>query len=445
MDIILTPFVWLLRLFYNLCGSYGLALILFAVVVKVILFPFSLKGKRSMIQMNMLSEKMQKLQKQYGKDRERYNLEVQKLYEREKVNPMGGCLWSFIPMIVLLILYPIIREPIHYMMGINSPEVLNAIAETVNWNTVALDMGWIKETAGTFTETIGYYNQLYLASLITPDNVGAVQAAAGEVGKQIFSINFDFLGFANLSRIPVLKFWTVAGGLGLFVLPIISAASSLLFSILSMKTNAVNQQSAQAANNSSMKSMMIVSPLISLWIGFTLPAALCVYWIANNLLSMLQEIICGRMLKKDYEKAAAMKAEQELREKEEEKERRRLAAEERARRLEEEKKNKGKKKKAAKRAPEDDGNQNGAVKAASRVGMRQYARGRAYDPYRYSDEGPTPYPGEERIFPHKGQEELPQPPEEEALTAALPEPETEEPADAEAPYAEEAEDSSDEE
>ena len=113
MDIILTPFVWLLRVFYSFCGSYGLALILFAVVVKVIMFPFALKGKRSMIQMNMLSEKMQKLQKQYGKDRDRYNLEVQKLYEREKVNPMSGCLWSFIPMIVLLILYPIIREPIH--------------------------------------------------------------------------------------------------------------------------------------------------------------------------------------------------------------------------------------------------------------------------------------------------------------------------------------------
>ena len=93
-QIILSPFVWLLTVFYNLFGSYGLALIFFAIVVKLILFPFSLKGKRSMIQMNMLSDKMQKLQKQYGKDKERYNLEVQKLYEKEKVNPMSGCLWS---------------------------------------------------------------------------------------------------------------------------------------------------------------------------------------------------------------------------------------------------------------------------------------------------------------------------------------------------------------
>ena len=138
MDIILTPFVWLLQLFYNLCGSYGIALILFAIVVKLLLFPFSLKGKRSMIQMNMLSDKMNKLQKQYGKDKERYNLEVQKLYEKEKVNPMGGCLWSFLPLLILLPLYAIIRQPLKYMMGINTQEMLDVVANTVNWSAVEI-------------------------------------------------------------------------------------------------------------------------------------------------------------------------------------------------------------------------------------------------------------------------------------------------------------------
>ena len=112
MGIILKPFAWLLLTFYNIFNSYGLALILFAIVIKLILFPVSLKSKKSMIQMNLLSGKMQQLQKQYGKDRERYNLEVQKLYEREKVNPMGGCLWSLIPMIVLIALYGIDRKSV---------------------------------------------------------------------------------------------------------------------------------------------------------------------------------------------------------------------------------------------------------------------------------------------------------------------------------------------
>lgn len=397
-QIILSPFVWLLRLFYNVSGSYGIALILFAVIVKLILFPFSLKGKRSMIQMNMLSGQMQKLQKQYGNNRERYNMEVQKLYEKEKVNPMGGCLWSFLPLLILLPLYAIIRQPIKYMMGLNSQDALDAIAQAVNWGSVALDNGWIREAADTFANT--GYNQLYLSSLITPDNLSAVQAAVGEAGQSIFSINFDFLGIMDLSQIPDLQFWTVAGGFALFVLPVISALSSLVFSFISMKTNAINQQSAQSSNNATMKSMMIMSPLISLWIGFSMPAALCVYWIAQNLLSMIQEFLCGKLLKKDYERAAALQEERERLEKEEEKERKRLAAEERARRIEEEKLNKGKKKKGEKK-PEDPDKIPGIVKEFSREGMRQYARGRAYDPYRYSDEGPTTYLDCNPLFPPK--------------------------------------------
>ena len=368
-------------------------------MVKLILFPFSLKGKRSMIQMNMLSDKMQKLQKQYGKDKERYNLEVQKLYEKEKVNPMSGCLWSFVPLLILLPLYAIIRQPLKYMMGVNSQDLLNAVANAVQWNSAALDMGWIKEAADSFANT--GYNQLYLASLITPENLASVQAAVGEAGSKIFSINFDFLGLIDLSQTPQLKFWTISGGFGLFLLPVISAASGFVFSLISMKTNSVNQKSAQAANNATAKSMLIVSPLMSLWIGFAMPAALCVYWIANNLLSMLQEFLCGKLLKKDYEKAAAQQAERERQEKEEEKERRRLAAEERARRLEEEKQNKGRKKKAEKKPAEEEEKIPGAVKEASRVGMRQYARGRAYDPYRYSAEGPTAYPGAAPVFQKK--------------------------------------------
>ena len=382
-QIILSPFVWLLTVFYNLFGSYGLALIFFAIVVKLILFPFSLKGKRSMIQMNMLSDKMQKLQKQYGKDKERYNLELQKLYEKEKVNPMSGCLWSFVPLLILFPLYAIIRQPLKYMMGVNSQDLLNAVANAVQWNSAALDMGWIKEAADSFANT--GYNQLYLASLITPENLASVQAAVGEAGSKVFSINFDFLGLIDLSQTPQLKFWTISGGFGLFLLPVISAASGFVFSLISMKTNSVNQKSAQAANNATAKSMLIVSPLMSLWIGFTVPAGLSIYWIAQYFFSIFQEIICGKLLKKDYEAAQAAAAQRELEEKEEEKRRKEEARLERQRRLEEEKKNRGKKKAAKK--DEDAGP--AINKDDSRIGIRAYARGRAYDPNRFG--GVTPY------------------------------------------------------
>ena len=146
MGIILAPFAWLLLFFYNLFDNYGLALILFAIVIKLILFPVTLKTKKSMIQTTMLSGKMQQLQKQYGKDRERYNLEVQKLYEREKVNPMGGCLWSLIPMVVLIALYGVIREPLTYFMHLSAQQI-QLLADQLDWQTVAVANGWMSQGA----------------------------------------------------------------------------------------------------------------------------------------------------------------------------------------------------------------------------------------------------------------------------------------------------------
>ena len=385
IQLLLTPFVWVLMLFYELFDNYGVALILFAVLVKVILFPLSIKAKRSMIQMNMLNGQMQKLQKMYGNNRDKYNLEVQKLYEREKVNPMGGCLWSMLPVLILFPLYAIIRQPLTYLMNL-TPDVISEIAQVVNWSTEAVAQGWIREAAD-FVNT--GYNQLYLASLITPDNISAVQAVAE--GARV--INFNFLGL-NLAQMPQWQFWTWDvvdwAHIGLFLMPIVSAGSGLLFSLIMMKTNAVNKQSQNAAANSTNKTMLIISPLMSLWIGFAMPAGLSVYWISQNVLSMLQEFLAGKILKKDYEKAAVEAARREAEEKEEEKHRREEERAERARRIEEAKHNKGKKK-GPKAKDTDENKIPASVREASRVGIRAYARGRAYDPYRFSPDGPTPY------------------------------------------------------
>ena len=386
IQLLLTPFVWVLMLFYELFDNYGIALILFAVLVKVILFPLSIKAKRSMIQMNMLNGQMQKLQKLYGNNREKYNLEVQKLYEKEKVNPMGGCLWSLLPLVILLPLYAIIRQPLTYLMNL-TPDVISEVARVVDWNNAAVSAGWIKEAAD--FANVGY-NQLYLASLITPENIGAVQAVAE--GARV--INFNFLGL-NLAQMPQWQFWTWSSvdwaHIGLFLMPIVSAGSGLLFSLIMMKTNAVNQQSQNAAANSTNKTMLIISPLMSLWIGFAMPAGLSVYWISQNVLSMLQEFLAGKLLKKDYEKAAEQAAIREAEEKEEEKRRREEERAERARRIEESKNNKGKKKGPKTPKDPDESKIPASVREASRVGIRAYARGRAYDPYRFSPDGPTPY------------------------------------------------------
>ena len=369
MGIILTPFAWLLMLFYDFSQNYGIALILFALVIKLVLFPFNLKGKKSMIQMNLLSSKMQQLQKQYGKDRERYNLEIQKLYEKEKVNPMSGCLWSFIPIIFLMVLYGIIREPLTYLMNVPA-DMIETVAEI------------------TGVANSGTYPQIaMLKAIADPAVLEQVKAALGDAGAGLFSMNVEFLGI-NLANIPQLNYWSNGmnwGSVGLFLLPLVSVGTSLLSMYVSMKTNQMNrggEQNEQMAKTN--RTMMIFMPIMSLWIGFTVPAGLSIYWIAQYIFSIFQELICGRLLKKDYERARAEAAERERQEKEDEKRRKEEARLERQRRLEEEKKNRGKKK-PKKAEPTEPG----INKDDSRIGIRAYARGRAYDPNRFG--GVQPY------------------------------------------------------
>ena len=377
---ILMPFTWLLQFFYNVFGSYGFALIFFAVIVKLILFPFSLKGKRSMIQMNMIQGKMQQIQRKYANDRERQNLEIQKLYEKEKVNPMSGCLWSFVPLLILLPLYAIIRQPLKYMMWLTGEQITQLLEVLNTYSARAID------------PTGNAFYQLAASNVLFQNFKDVVEnPAVAAFADNLKQINFSFLGLA-LETIPTWQIWKgpfTWNTIGTFLLPVISAVSGLLFSVISMRTNQLNRNQEQTAQmKSTNRTMMIMSPLISLWVGYSMPAAMSIYWLANNLLSMLQEFLAGKLLKKDYEAAAAARAEQERLEKEEEKQRRREAAERKARAIEEAKANRGKKK--AKPA-EEKKKSDASVIAVSGVGIRAYARGRAYDPYRFSPDGPTPY------------------------------------------------------
>lgn len=371
MGIILKPFAWLLLFLYEFFNSYGIALILFGIIVKMVLFPVTLKSKKSMIQTSMLSGKMQQLKNQYGKNPERYNMEVQKLYEKEGVNPMGGCVWSLIPMFVLIGLYAIIREPLFNMMDLPK-DLIGVVAEV------------------TGVENTGTYPQIAMAQALNdPAVLAAAKSALGDAGSKLMGIDFSFLGM-NLAEIPTWKFWDggVTGSkIMMFILPIVSAVISFISMKVSMATNQMNKdQPSNAQVDQTNRMMTLMMPFMSLWIGFTVPAGLSVYWVVQYLVSMLQEVVCGKMLKKDYEEAHRVAQEQAALAKEEEKKRKEEARLERAKRIEEEKQNKGKKKKSGTKAEPA---APGVNKDDSREGLRAYARGRAYIPDRFG--GVTPY------------------------------------------------------
>ena len=127
--LICIPFAWLVRFFYELTGSYGVAIILFTLVIKLIMLPFQMKSKKSMMRMSRMSGKMQEIQKKYANNQMKMNEELQKFYQEEGINPMSGCLWSFLPLPILIALYSILRQPITHLMTLSHDVVQDLVTK----------------------------------------------------------------------------------------------------------------------------------------------------------------------------------------------------------------------------------------------------------------------------------------------------------------------------
>lgn len=293
--VIVRPLGLILLAIFKTVGSYGLAVILFALLVKLICIPLAIKGKKSMLAMTALNAEMQQLQKKYANNRVKLNEETQKLYDKHGVNPMTGCLPQFIPLPIMMGLYYAVQQPLKFMMGF-SDDVINQLATLVGVNM----------------ETAGYYGQITIAEKlgqlftdngsVWPDSVTAITNGAGE----LLNIDFHFLGL-NLAQTPSISHPSI-----IWIIPILSGVTAFLSSYVMQKMQGT-QNSAAAGQ---MKMMNVIMPLMSLYFAFILPGAIGIYWIFNNLFACVQELTLTRYLrgkqeKKDAEHAAQVEAEKE--------------------------------------------------------------------------------------------------------------------------------------
>ena len=267
---ICVPFAWLVRLFYTLTGSYGVALILFTLVLKLILLPFQMKSKKSMMRMSRMSGKMQEIQKKYANNQAKMNEEMQKFYQEEGVNPMSGCLWSFLPFPILIALYSIIRQPITHFMMLGE----GVVQQLVDAATAAgLDMSQIvqmKDGVAVVTDGVTQltaYGQINLANLISSQLPDAAANIDGWI-----NVNYNFLGL-NLATNPwdaVTHFTFSWATIGLILIPIIAGGSQLLMTKFMTRT----QPTPEGPGAGSTKMMLWFMPLFSVYIAFMMPAAL---------------------------------------------------------------------------------------------------------------------------------------------------------------------------
>ena len=391
LDAIATPFGWLMRQFYELTGNFGLAVILFSLAVTIVLLPFMAKSKKGMMRMTRLQPKLMELQKKHEGNQQKLNEEIAKLYRQEKASPMGGCLWTLLPFPILLALYRAVIKPLTIVMGVPDELLAEGGALLNRLNELGFSLA---EGANS------YYAQIYQSEFITAN----FDQFAG-ISDKLIPMDFNFLGL-NLAATPNWHFWAfdfsegVWPVIGLFLIPIISAALSYLSMQISQKVNGTTATTAQAQSTNRM--MVWMMPLMSLWLGFTLPAAMGIYWIMNSITGIIRDTALTAYYKKKLDAEDAVRRAEE-REREEELERKRQETERlRAMNATTVNKNTSKKKQQAQAAQANTERKAAAEREeraarrerlgvkeeetpASQVGNRRYARGRAYVADRFTN------------------------------------------------------------
>ena len=379
LSAIAKPFGVLLMWLYEFTNNYGVAVILFALIVKLILLPFQMKSKRSTMRTSRLQSQLKEIEKKHCANKQKYNEEVQKLYKEEGINPMSGCLWSLLPFPILIALYQAIRYPITIMMGVASELLAEGGA-----------------IAAKLAET-GFESSMNAAyiQIAQSQHITAHWSEFAGLSDKLRQLDYSFLGLDLGAQPSISVFWkgdwsdpaTIPLAC-LAIIPVLAAVLSYVQSKVAQATTPASDD--QAAK--SMNTMFIIMPLITLWFAFAMPAALGVYWIASSVFAIIQDVILnkyyGKKLAAEFAEKDALKAKREKELEEKRKETERLKAEnattvnentsKKKLQLTEREKQKGKAQEWQKKKQgiEDD--------EPGRVGDRKYARGRAYDPDRYT-------------------------------------------------------------
>lgn len=299
IDYIITPFAWLLRAFYNLGGNYVLALLLFAIVFKLILLPSSVSQQKGMAKQQRLQPKIRRIQAKFAGDQRKIQEETQALYQREGYNPMNaGCFPLLIQLPIIYILYEVIYSPLKYVLRISEP-ILDVLKQGVS-ALQGIDKAALANRRIELT-IIEHWDEV--KHLVTDQN--------------IFSQLDTFIHKFTLFSVPLgqtpswstFKNWASSdqGAKLLLLIPLISGITSLLTGLITFVKQ--KQTNPEMAKNPTSGCMTFMMPLMSVYFTFLFPAGIGLYWIFQNILSAVQMVVLNKAYSNEKVMARMMVAE----------------------------------------------------------------------------------------------------------------------------------------
>lgn len=286
-------FGYILKWIYLLVKNYGLSIIIFSVLVKIVMLPISIRQQKTMKKNEKIQKELKILQIKHKGNPERLNQETMELYKRENVNPFGGCFTIIIQFILLISMFYLVKSPLTYMQKIDSNIIENEIIE-------------IKKVNGEDSISQGY-PEMSVIKYLKQNN---------DTENQMY-INMDFLGL-DLSKVPQenLNDWKV------FIIPVLYVISSVLS--IKLTTNMTNKKKEEKENDKEEKalltdenkaemnqeemtaqmnkSMSLMMPILSVSVSLIAPLGLALYWLINNIIMMIERLMLNKLFSKEEEK-----------------------------------------------------------------------------------------------------------------------------------------------
>ncbi len=281
---------WIIKVIYELTLNYGVAIILFTIIIKSILLPLNIKSQKSMRKQQKIQPIVAELQKKYANDQAKLQQEMMKVYKDNNVSMAGGCLPMLIQMPIIIALYQAIRRPLTYMFNVPYKDVPAEILDKVNF----LKDSMLEK----FPEVVGNLANVDAANIIKESQIQLSDWAHRINGSgDPWFINFNFLGL-DLSNTP----WSAINYLSdipnhldvfaLLIIPVLAVISSIVQTKVSTKMSGqdLNQNSnSQAAAMS--KSMLWMMPVMTGYFTLVFPAGLGLYWIISGVVQIIQQFV----------------------------------------------------------------------------------------------------------------------------------------------------------
>lgn len=275
------PLGYVMYWIYELVNNYGISIILFTLLTRVIMLPFSYKQQLGNIRTQSLNPKLNQLKKQYANNPQKFQEEQQKLYAEEGVNPMGGCLPLIVTMIVLYGVIEVIYKPLTYILRFSS-EFIDKAKDIISNSEI------IAESA---KKMLNSRPELTIVNQVK-SNPGLFEDLGSDAVDKIISFKNTFLGI-DLGNVPTVKPEVWNGmAVALVMIPVVSGLVQLLSTLYSQyKTRKMNPDAPKMQGAGCMNVMLYGMPIFSVWLAFSVPAGVGFYWIWSSVFAFLQTFL----------------------------------------------------------------------------------------------------------------------------------------------------------